>query len=139
MGKNVTIFGADMSSSLHINNKGKDSLILGEVSAQRLDDTILTAEAKSPINFRQRRKRFLLSLRYNGSNSFLFVNAMKVYQFKVKDSEIKDYALYLDNISTINNMKNAELKVVINFFFFDFNPINTSDILDIHKYLVKRT
>ena len=64
---------------------------------------------------------------------------MKVYQFKVKNSEIKDYALYLDNISTINNMKNAELKVVINFFFFDFNPINTSDILDIHKHLVKRT
>ena len=128
-----------MSSSLHIDNKGKDSLILGEVSTQRLDDTILTAETKSPINFPQLRKRFLLSLRYNGSNSFLFVNAMNMYQFKVKDSEIKDYALCLGNISTINNMKNAGLKVVVKFFFFDFNPINTSDILDIHKYLVKRT
>ena len=128
-----------MSSSLHIDNKGKDSLILGEVSTQRLDDTILTAETKSPINFPQQRKRFLLSLRYNGSNSFLFVNAMNMYQFKVKDSEIKDYALCLGNISTINNMKNAGLTVVVKIFFFDFNPINTSDMLDIHKYLVKRT
>ena len=53
-------------------------------------------------------KRFVLSLHYNGSNSFLFVNATKIYQFQAKDSEIKDYALCLGNISngfTINNVK----------------------------------
>ena len=38
-------------------------------------DTILTAEAKYPINFTQPRTRFALSLHYNGRNSFLFVNA----------------------------------------------------------------
>ena len=50
----------------------------------------------------------MLSLYYNGSNSFLFDNAAKMYQFKVKDSEIKPYLLCFDNISqnfTINNMK----------------------------------
>ena len=50
----------------------------------------------------------ILSLYYNGSNSFLFDNAAKMYQFKVKDSEIKPYLLCLDNISqnfTINTMK----------------------------------
>ena len=30
MGKNVIIFIADMSSSMHIDNKNKDILILGE-------------------------------------------------------------------------------------------------------------
>ena len=30
---------------------------------------------------------------------FLFANARKIYQFKTKDSEIRDYALYLGNIS----------------------------------------
>ena len=30
MGKNVIIFGADMSPSVHIDNKNKDILILGE-------------------------------------------------------------------------------------------------------------
>ena len=30
MGKNVIIFGADMSSSVHVNNKNKNILILGE-------------------------------------------------------------------------------------------------------------
>ena len=33
-GKNVIIFGADMSSSVHIDNKGEDILILGERPTQ---------------------------------------------------------------------------------------------------------
>ena len=53
IGKNVIIFGADMSSSVHIDNKGKDILILGEEPTQGLDDTTLTAEATYPINFTQ--------------------------------------------------------------------------------------
>ena len=91
VGKNVVIFGADMSSSVHIDNKGTDILIRGEGPTQGLDDTPLTAEAKYPINFTQLRKRFVLSLHYNGSNSFLFVNATKISQLKAKDSEIKDF------------------------------------------------
>ena len=89
MGKNVIIFGAYMSSSVHIDNKGKDILILGEGLTQGLDDTTLTAQTKYPINFTQTRKRFVLSLHYNGSNSFLFVNATEIHQFKTKDSEKK--------------------------------------------------
>ena len=53
MGKNVIKFGADMVSSVHIDNKNKDILVLGEESKQGLDDTTLTAEAKYPINFTQ--------------------------------------------------------------------------------------
>ena len=37
-----------MSSSVHVDNKGKDSLILGEGPTQGLDDTKLIAEAKYP-------------------------------------------------------------------------------------------
>ena len=55
-GKNVIIFGADMSSSVHIENKNKDVLTLGEGPTQGLDDTTLTAEAKYPIHFTQSRK-----------------------------------------------------------------------------------
>ena len=48
----------------------------------------------------------MLSLHYNGSKSFLFVNA-------TKDSDIKDYSLCLGNISkdfTLNNTIKAGLK-----------------------------
>ena len=142
-GKNVIIFGADMSSSVHVDNKGKDILILGEGPTQGLDDTTLTAEAKYPINFTQSGKRFVLSLHYNGSNSFLFVNATKVYQFKAKNSEIKGYWLCIGNISkdfAVNNIKKKTgLKGVVKFFSVDFNPIDINDLLDIHIYLLKLT
>ena len=116
-GKNVIIFGVDMNSSVDIDNKGKDILIFGEGPTQGLDDTTLKAEAKYPINFTQSGRRFVLSLHYNGSNSFLFVNATKVYQFKAKNSVIKDYALYLGNVSkdfTTNKMRKQD-KGVVNF------------------------
>ena len=73
-----------MSSFVDIDNKGKDILILGKEITQELDDTTLTVEAIYPINFTQSNKRFVLWLYYNGSNSFLFVNTTKVYQFKAK-------------------------------------------------------
>ena len=75
-------------------------------------------------------KRFVLSLHYNGSTSFLFVNTTKVYQFKTKDSEIKDYVLCLGNILrdfTINNMTKTGLQAVVKFFSVDFNPIDTNE------------
>ena len=96
MRRNVIIFTADMSSSVHINNKKKDISILGPT--QQLDGTISTAETKYPINFPELRKRFVLILHYSGRNSFLFVNATKIYQFKVKNSGIKHYALCLGNM-----------------------------------------
>ena len=66
-----------MSSSVDIDNKNKYILILGEGPTQGLDDTTLTAEAKYPTTFIQLGK-IVLSLQYNGSNSFLFVNAAKI-------------------------------------------------------------
>ena len=79
MEKNVIIFGANIGSSVHSDNKNKDILILGQRPTQGLGDTTLTAEAKYPINFTSPRKRFVLSLQYNVSNSFLFFNATTIY------------------------------------------------------------
>ena len=134
-----------MNSSVHIDNKEKYILILGGGPRQGLDDATLTAEAIYCINFIQPNKRFVLSLHYNGSNSFLFVNPTKIYQFKAKDSKIKSYALILGNISKDFTVKRIcknplkGLKGIVKFFSVDFNPIDTKDILDIHKYLMKRT
>ena len=71
MAKNA-IFGADVSSSMDIDNKNKDILILVEGTTQRLDDAT-AAEAIYLINFTQRNKRYVISLNYNGSNSFLLM------------------------------------------------------------------
>ena len=74
---------------MHIDNKNKDTLIIGEGTIQGLDDNTITAEATYSINFSRPNKFFCLNLHYNGSNSLLFVNAAKIYQFKATDSEIK--------------------------------------------------
>ena len=92
MWKNVLDFVADISPSVHNNKKNKDILILVDGLAQGMDDSTLTAEAIYSLNFTQPKKRFVLSLHYNGSKSFLFVNATKTYTFKTKNSQIKDYA-----------------------------------------------
>ena len=48
---------ADMNfnghSSVHINDKGKDILILGKGPTQRLDGTTFTAKVNDPIDFTQ--------------------------------------------------------------------------------------
>ena len=45
-----------MTSSVHIDNKNRDILVLDEGSIQGLDDTTLTVEAIYPIDFTQCRK-----------------------------------------------------------------------------------
>ena len=56
-GKNVIIFGGDMSSSAHIDNSIKDILILGKSLTQGLDDTTLTAEAEYSSKFSEKGKK----------------------------------------------------------------------------------
>ena len=115
----------------------KGILILG--TTQGLNHT-LTAETQYSINFTRPDTKYCLSLHYNGSNSLLFVNATKRYQFKAKDSEIKKYSLCLGNISgdfVANNMKKARLNGNVYDFSVDYNIIDTSNI-DIHKYLMKK-
>ena len=79
----------------------KDILILDKSPTQGSDDTMLTAEAQYSINFSRSNREFCLSVqyKYKGSNSFLFVNTTKLYQFKAKDCEIKRYPLCLGKIS----------------------------------------
>ena len=67
-GKNVTIFGVDMSSSTKIDNKGKDILIFRKGPTQGLDEHSLSAEKMYSINFTKVNTKFCLSLHYNGAN-----------------------------------------------------------------------
>ena len=76
-GQNVIIFGENMSSSVHVDNEKKDILILRKGPTQGLKHT-LTAEKTYLINFTVTKKKFCLSLHYNGANSYLFLNGLMV-------------------------------------------------------------
>ena len=63
-GQNVLTFGADISASIHIDNKKKDILVLGRGPTQGLESN-LTAEKMYSINFTVTKKKFCLNLHYN--------------------------------------------------------------------------
>ena len=108
----VIIFGEDMSSSLHIDNKKKYILILDKLLTQGLDDTTLTAENQYSIIFTEEQKKFCLSLHYNGVNSYLFVNGVEIYKFKAKRSEKNVPPSCLGNVSKyflVDNMKKGRV------------------------------
>ena len=126
---------------LYVDNKGKDILILGESLTQGLDDTTLTAEAQYSFNFSRSNREFCLTCIIMGAAVF-FVNATKIYQVKAKDSEIKKYPLCLGNISgdfSANNMKKKTgLNGCVCHFSVDCRALDTSNIIDIHKYLMEK-
>ena len=76
-GRNVIIFRVDMNSSTKIDDTKKDILILGKGPTQRLKHT-LSAEKMYSINFTENDKKLCLSLHYNGTNSYLFVNGREI-------------------------------------------------------------
>ena len=139
-GQNVLIFGADMSTSIHIDNKKKDILVIGREPTQGLESN-LTADKMYSINFTVTKKKFCLSLHYNGGNSYLFVNGTEIIKFKAKDSAIVASPLCLGNISkdwSTDNMKKTGLTGYVYDYSADYNTVTVDDIKDIHKYLMNK-
>ena len=71
------------------------------------------------------------------------MNELRVFQFKVKDSELVAYPLCLGSISkdfSVDNLKKTGLNRYVYDFSVDFGSIgvDVDGILDIHKYLMKK-
>ena len=117
-----------------------DILILGVGLTQGLEHTF-TAENMFSINFTVTKKKFYLSLHYNGANSYLFVNGTEIYKFKAKDSKILTSPLCLENISkdwSTDNMKKTGFNGYIYDFSVDYDATDSDNIKSIHKYLMKK-
>ena len=113
-------------------------LIFGKGPTQVLDDTTLTVEAQYSINFSKSNERFCLTLHYNGSNSLLFVNATKMHQLKPKYSEIKKYSLCLGKIFQLRTWKETRTEWLCVQFFADNRASDNSNVINIHKYFMKK-
>ena len=97
--RNVLIFGADMSFSTHKTNKGNNIYVMGELFVQGINDTTLYAEKNFYKNFADPGKKFLLSLHYDGDNSYLFVNGRQELKFKAKIDQLFKEKLCIGNLS----------------------------------------
>ena len=83
----------------------------------------------------------MLSLHYNGANSYLFVDGTETIKFKAKDSDIVANPLCLGNTSkdfSVDNMKKTGLNGYFYDFSVDYDAISVDDMVDIYKYLMKK-
>ena len=87
----------NICSSAQIDNKKQYILILGKGPTQGLEHTLI-AERMYLINVTVPKKKFCLSLHYNGANSYLFINGTEIWKFEAKDSKVVATPLCLGNI-----------------------------------------
>ena len=126
-----------MSSSVHANSNKNNILVFGKDFTRGLNNTTIYPEELCSIIFTENNKKFCLSLPYNETNNYLFVNGIEIYKFKAKDSEIVATPLCLGNISkgfSVVNMK----KTGLNRYVYDFSVDYDANILGIHKYLMEK-
>ena len=140
-GRNVLILGAHENSVIHSNDKANNIFIIDDGFVQGINDTTRYAEKIYSQNFTAVNKTFVLSLHYNGDDSYLFVNGKRELKFKAKDDQIVKEILCLGNISddwTTANSQKTGLWGEIYDFAVDYTSTNIGDIYNIPRYLMKK-
>ena len=109
---------------------------------QGINDTTLYADKVYSQNFTQPSKKFVLSLHYNGDNSYLFVNGKEELKFKAKNDQILKEKVCLGNLSkewTTNNSTKTGVYGKIYDSVVDYEAINgAKQIYGMHRYLMKK-
>ena len=88
-----------MSFSTHGNNRANNIYVMGELFIQGISNTTIYAENKFYRNFTDADKKFILSLHYNGDDSYLFVNGRQELKFKAKTDQLVQEKLCIGNLS----------------------------------------
>ena len=139
-GRNVLIFGVHQSSLVHANNKANNIYVMGDLFVQEINDTTLYAEKVYSQNFSRTSKKFVLSLHYNGKNSYLFVHGKEELKVKAKTNQIIKKKLCLSNLSN-DWTKDESTKTSLYGNIYDFVVgykaiVETNIIYDMHRYLM---
>ena len=136
------IFGVDMSFSKHANNKRNNIYVMGKDYVQRINDTTIYAEKMYYRNFTDPGKKFVLSLHYNGNNSYLYVNGNQELKFKAKTDQLVKEKLCVGNLSdqwTTSESEKTGLYGKIYDFVVDYeHAAETTKIRDMHRYLITK-
>ena len=137
-GRNVLIFGVHENSLVHANNKASNIYVMGDLFVQGINDMTLYAAKIYNQNFTAVNKKFVLSLDYNGNDSYLFVNDKQELKFKAKDDPIvKEICLGNINPILLQMLKRRGFGMKYD-FAVDYTSTNIGDIYNIHRYLMKK-
>ena len=118
-------------------------MVLGYGSVKNINNTEILAEQSYTPDFTSGYKITRLSLHYNGSNSYLFVNGKQLCQFKAKDSEINKHPIAIGNIVNSADLSDSDIasgKLYGNVYNFSvsYKQISNENILSSHTYLMKK-
>ena len=142
MGRNAIIFGVDMSSSIHATNRANHIYVMGEGFVQGIHDTTLYAEKNYWGNFTSPGKTFIISLHYNGDESYFLVNGRQELKVKAKTDQLIKETLCIGNLSdqwTASESEKTELYGNIYDFLVDYQAIvGVGPIYDMHRYLMTK-
>ena len=134
--RNVLIFGAPMSFSVHATNRANHIYLMGTGLAQGINDTTIYVEKNFYRNFTDFGKKFVLSLHYNGDNSYLFVNGRQELKFKAKTDQLVQEKLCIGNLSDQWTTSESE-KTGAYGKIYDFEQISgVKTIYDMYRYLI---
>ena len=97
--RNVLLFGADMSFSVHATNRANHIYVMGKELIQGINGTTIYAEKNFYRNFTDPGKKFVLNLHYNGNDSYLFVNGRQELKFKCKTDQLMKEKLCIGSLS----------------------------------------
>ena len=125
--RNVLIFGADMSFSVHATDRANHIFLMGTGLTQGINDTTIYAEKNFYRNFTDFRKKFVLSLHYNGDNGYLFVNGRQELKFKAKTDQLVKEKLCIGNLSdqwTTSESEKTRVHEKIYDFVVDYEQIS---------------
>ena len=140
--RNVLIFGADMSFSVHAANRANHIYLMGTGLTQGINDTTIYAEKNFYRNFTDFGKNFVLSLHYNGDNSYLFLNGRQELTFKAKTDQLVKEKLYIGNLSdqwTTSESEKTGVYGKIYDFVVDYEQISgVKAIYGIDRYLITK-
>ena len=139
-GRNVLIFGVDMSFSAHTTNRANHTYLMGDGLTQGINNTTLYAEKKYLRNFTETYSKFVLGLHYNGDDSYLFVNGRQELKFRAKTDQLVKEKLCIGNLSdqwTASESEKTGLYGNIYDFVVDYEEILfVKTIYDMHRYLM---
>ena len=149
--RNVLIFGADMSFSVHATNRANHIHLIGTGLTQGINDICMIlmiydicrkAEKNFYRNATDFGKKFVLSLHYNGDNSYLFVNGRQELKFKAKTDQLVKEKLCIGNLSdqwTTSESEKTGAYGKIYDFVVDYEQISgVKTIYDMHRYLINK-
>ena len=141
--RNVLIFGADMSSSVHATNRANHIYVMGKAFVQGINGTTIYAEKNFYRNFTDPGKKFVLSLHYIGDESYFFVNGRQELKFKCKTDQLVKEKLCLgtlsDQWSTKSDSEKTGLHGNIYDFVVDYQAIvGVKPTYNLHRYLMTK-